>query len=114
MTHRAKNQKGSRVGIATILLAVFSLIALAIASDFDGDLVDDAYEKQYGISTNGFALSNLIEWFQFEGTNSVTNTVDRTTNAIQGTMTGFAAPVYIPGIFNNALSFMPTSRVAFF
>ena len=80
------------------------------AIDANGDNLDDAWEAQYGITTNVFDPAHLIGWWQMDGGAKI---VDRSTNHLDGTPTGFADNLYAPGLFRNALQFVPSASVAF-
>ncbi len=100
--------------IGLVVLAVALVLpAILRAVDTNGDNLDDAWESQYGISTNVYASTNLVGWWQFNGTNSTDNATDRSGNGITGTLSGFPTNAYVTGLFSNALYFTPTASVNF-
>jgi len=82
----------------------FSVEPVVIGADFDGDNLDDAWEAQYGFSTNAFANANLVAWWQADGL-SGGRLPDRTINNIMGNLTNFSASPIVSGLFNNGLFF---------
>jgi alpha-tubulin suppressor-like RCC1 family protein len=95
-----------------LLLAV--AVPLAVwATDFNGDNLDDAWEAQYGISTNAYDATNLVGWWQLNGTNNTDLAIDRSGNGINGTLSGFPTVAYGPGLFSNALYLTNNSSVTF-
>lgn len=100
--------------LATVCVAI-GLLGLLIppilrAVDANGDNLDDAWEYQYGITTNAYAMTNLVGWWQLDGG---THVVDRSANQIDGTPSGFGTNAYGAGLFSNALYFTPQGRVDF-
>ena len=89
---------------------VLGIIAVLIASDYDGDNLEDTWEAQYGYSTNGYAYSNMIIWAQMDHS-SQTNVIDRSLNQFTGIVTNFSS--YVPGLYSNALSIAAKTTVSF-
>jgi hypothetical protein len=96
---------------AGALLALMLVIpAILLAVDLNGDNLDDAWEAQYGITTNAYDMADLVGWWQMDGPNGVT---DRSPNKIDGTLVHFPAKPYVAGLFSNALAFTADSSVQF-
>lgn len=93
------------LGAATFLLP---LIVRAI--DANGDNLDDAWEAQYGITTNVYDPGHLVGWWQMDGG---TNVVDRSTNHIDGAIDDAITNAFAPGLFSNALNVVPPLAVVF-
>jgi len=98
--------------LATFFLA-FSLPWLLRAADFNDDSLDDTWEAQYGFSTGAYAATNLVGWWQFQGTNSSDNASDSSGHGFNGTLSGFPTLAYGPGLFSNALNFTTNAAVTF-
>src|SRR5262245_58235304 len=76
-----------------IRLAACSLLMMssaAPAADFDNDGLPDDWQAQYGFSTNGYASTNLVGWWQMND-GSKTNVVDRSGRSLTGMLTNFSA-----------------------
>ena len=70
--HVRKDVK-SYIEVRMILLAALVVISIAVgipalirAADLNGDNLDDAWESQYGITTNAYSANNLVGWWQME------------------------------------------------
>jgi hypothetical protein len=99
--------------LALVLLTGILIVAAPLilrAIDANGDNLDDTWEAQYGITTNAYASTNLVGWWQMEGTNAANPVIDRSTNGVTGTPTN---TVYGTGQFGNALYFSTNGSVAF-
>src|SRR5882762_4524783 len=103
------------VAIVTLTALFLGLVvpALLRAVDTNGDNLDDIWETQYGITTNAYASTNLVGWWQLNGTNNTDNATDRSGNGINGTLSGFPSVAYGPGLFSNALYFTTNATVTF-
>src|ERR1700690_2953196 len=93
---RGRKESDSYVEIRMIFIITFAALALALAvpailwaADLNGDNLDDTWEAQYGITTNAYASTNLVGWWQLNGTNNTDNAIDRSGNGINGTLSGF-------------------------
>jgi Concanavalin A-like lectin/glucanases superfamily/Bacterial tandem repeat domain 1 len=114
---RSRTRADSFVEVRLIVL-LLSLAVLAIATvpsivraiDANGDNLDDAWESQYGLTTNAYDPAHLAAWWQFDGP---TNVADRSTNHVNGTLEHFPANSFGPGLFSNALYFTPKAQVTF-
>jgi len=95
-----------------VLLAV-GLPGLLRALDTNGDNLDDTWEAGYGFSTNAYASTNLVGWWQLNGTNSTDPAADRSGNGINGTLTNFPSVAYGAGLFSNALDLTTNGAVHF-
>jgi hypothetical protein len=100
------------IGLAVLTVGLV-LPALLRAADLNGDNLDDSWESQYGITTNVYAATNLVGWWQLNGTNSTDNATDRSGNGITGTLSGFPTNAYGAGLFSNALYFPSNAKVDF-
>jgi len=96
-----------------LLLLTLGLPALLRAVDTNGDNLDDTWEAQYGFTTNAYASTNLVGWWQLNGTNSTDNATDRSGNGITGMLSGFPSVAYGTGLFSNALYFTTNGTVSF-
>jgi len=107
----------AEVRLLVIFATGFLLLALGFgllkALDTNGDNLDDTWEAQYGITTNAYASTNLVGWWQLNGTNSTDNATDRAGNGINGTLSGFPSVAYGTGLFSNALYFTTNATVTF-
>jgi len=115
---KAKSDSYIEVRLVTIvtLTAVFLALTVPVllwALDTNGDNLDDTWEAQYGITTNAYASTNLVGWWQLNGTNSTDNATDRSGNGITGTLSGFPSVAYGSGLFSNALYFTTNGMVTF-
>jgi len=95
------------------LLLALGLPSLLRALDTNGDNLDDTWETQYGITTGAYASTNLVGWWQLNGTNSTNPATDRSGNGITGTLSGFPSVAYGTGLFSNALYFTTNGTVSF-
>src|SRR5882762_11461951 len=98
---------------AGLLLLALGLPSLLRALDGNGDNLDDTWEAQYGFTTNAYASTNLVGWWQLNGTNSTDNATDRSGNGITGTLSNFPSVAYGPGLYSNALYFTTNGTVGF-
>ncbi len=96
--------------ILALAAGVFLLPQILRAIDANGDNLDDAWEAKYGITTNVYDPAHLLGWWQMDVGPNVT---DRSTNHLDGTLTGFPDNPYATGLFSNALAFVPSASVAF-
>jgi hypothetical protein len=107
----------AEVRFLVFFTAGFFLLALGLgllwALDTNGDNLDDTWEAQYGITTNAYASTNLVGWWQLNGTNNTDNATDRSGNGINGTLRGFPSVAYRQGLFSNALYFTTNASVSF-
>jgi hypothetical protein len=103
----------SRTDLRILFCLFLFSVGVLWALDFDVDLIEDSYQAQYGFSTNGYAATNLVGWWQADD-DSQTNVVDRTTHGLTGTLTDFgSSPFTTNGIFNKALVFSTNGLVTF-
>jgi hypothetical protein len=103
----------SRTDLRILFCLFLFSVGVLWALDFDVDLIEDSYQAQYGFSTNGYADTNLVGWWQADD-DSQTNVVDRTTHGLTGTLTDFgSSPFTTNGIFNKALVFSTNGLVTF-
>jgi hypothetical protein len=97
-----------------LIFALAIIVPLALwAADNNGDNLDDTWEAQYGISTNAYDATNLVGWWQLNGTNNTDAAVDRSGNGLTGTLTNFPTAAYGAGLFSNALVFPSSGAVGF-
>ena len=99
--------------LALVLLTGILIVAAPLilrAIDANGDNLDDTWEAQYGITTNAYASTNMVGWWQMEGTNAADPVIDRSTNGVTGTPTN---TTYGAGLFGNALNFQTNGAVSF-
>ncbi len=101
----------SLVGVAALALALV-LPAILRAVDLNNDNLDDAWEIQYGITTNAYATTNLVGWWQMQS-NPTNVVVDSSTNHVTGTLTNFPSNPFGAGLFSNALYFPAHGQVNF-
>ena len=95
-----------------VVLLAFVVPGVLRAIDGNGDNLPDDWENQHGITTNAFAATNLVGWWQMEpNTNNVV--LDRSSNHINGSMSGFSTNPYVAGLFSNALSFATNAQASF-
>jgi hypothetical protein len=118
-TRRVKKDARSYIEVRMILFACGLVVVLALAipaiiraADLNGDNIDDAWEAQYGITTNAYASTNLVGWWQMEP-NSTNAVVDSSANQLTGTLTNFPGTPFGAGLFSNALYFPATGQVNF-
>jgi hypothetical protein len=97
-------------GLSLFLLLVVPLIVEAL--DLNGDNLPDDWESSYGITTNAYASSNLVGWWQMEP-NSTNVVWDNSTNHLNGSLTNFPTNPFVTGLFSNALSFPTDGQVNF-
>jgi hypothetical protein len=102
-----------------LLAATLAPVVLVAAwgADYDVDGLPDEWEAQCGFSTNGLPNTNLtlaalVGWWQFDDT-SQTNVLDRSTNNLTGTLSGFPGFPFVEGLYSNALAFTTNSYVSF-
>src|SRR5436853_4251861 len=84
-----------------------SSIALLLMAfqDFDRDGLDDAWEAQYGFSTNAYSHTNLIGWWQLDQLTNQTF-ADRSTNNRPLSILGSSWQTSLTnGLFSNAVRF---------
>jgi len=96
--------------ILALALPAILLPLVVRAIDANGDNLDDAWEAQYGITTNVYDPGHLVGWWQMDGG---TNVVDRSTNHIDGVIDGVTTNFFAPGLFSNALNVVPPLTVVF-
>ncbi len=79
-------------------LSAFLFVAFL---DFDRDGLDDAWETQYGFSTNAFSSTDLTGWWQLDdGTGKFA--ADRSTNNLPLALKG--NPIWTNGLFFGGVS----------
>jgi hypothetical protein len=98
--------------LGSLVLAA-ALPLLLWATDNNGDGLDDAWEASYGITTNAYDATNLVGWWQLNGTNNTDAATDRSGNGVRGTLSNFPTVAYGPGLFSNALYFTTNATVGF-
>jgi hypothetical protein len=116
--HQDQSERSyAEVRFLVFFTAGFFLLALGLgllwALDTNGDNLDDSWEAQYGITTNAYASTNLVGWWQLNGTNNTDKATDRSGNGINGTLRGFPSVAYRQGLFSNALYFTTNASVSF-
>jgi hypothetical protein len=99
--------------VLAIGLLILGIPMLLRAVDSNGDNLDDAWEAQYGITTNAYDATNLVGWWQLNGTNSTDQATDISGNGVNGTLTNFPSVAYGVGLYSNALYFATNSSVGF-
>ena len=97
-------------GLSLVLLLVGPIILRAL--DTNGDNLPDDWESSYGITTNAYASTNLVGWWQMES-NSTNVVLDNSSNHLNGTLTNFATNPFVAGLFSNALAFSTNGQVNF-
>lgn len=107
------NQSGADLRVLFLLcFALISVIAIR-AVDFNKDGLDDTWEAQYGFSTNAYALTNLVAWWQMDETNG-TSASDRSSNNLPLTVVEGGSNTNLSywtnGLFTNAVMMNGTGR----
>jgi len=114
-----RNDSDSYIEVRMILFIGLGILALVLilpailrAVDLNDDNLDDTWEAQYGITTNAYALTNLVGWWQMQP-NSTNVMADSSTNHVSGTLISFPTNPYGAGLFSNALYFSASGQVNF-